>query len=451
MTRLPVLGALLACLTIAAILIGVQILRHDGDPLASWWFRLTIAASVPAYLLAVRQVLRGHGFLPIIIGLAVVLRVALVLSPPMLSSDLYRYIWDGRVQHAGINPYLHVPAAPALADLRDEAIYPHISRADYAPTIYPPAAQILFAAINAVSPSGYELTAMKAAAALMDALTVLCLLRLLALAKRPAAYVLIYAWNPLVLWEFAGNAHVDAAATTLLILAIMLRAGGKYRDGWAGMVLGAAMLIKFLPAVAAPALWRRGPGGRWLVAGCIACVISLYGFYIVFDHAGLKVLGFLSAYGTEEGLDSGTGVWALAGLGLLTNLPAWAPKLYFGCVAIGLAALGSWIAFRPRPMLGQAADILRIGRDTGLLAATLMLTLSPHYAWYYGWLAALAVLAPSRALIWLSSAALLLYQNPFSDHFLWQALLYAPALVLAWRDLRTAPATPAIPVLQGSI
>ena len=48
---------------------------------------------------------------------------ALLLFAPPHSTDIYRYIWDGRVQADGINPYRYVPADPALAHLRDAAIY----------------------------------------------------------------------------------------------------------------------------------------------------------------------------------------------------------------------------------------------------------------------------------------------------------------------------------------
>jgi hypothetical protein len=76
----------------------------------------------------------------IILAGAVAMRLALLFVEPCLSSDIYRYIWDGRVQIAGINPYRYVPKAPELAQLRDAAIFPNINRASYAPTIYPPVA-----------------------------------------------------------------------------------------------------------------------------------------------------------------------------------------------------------------------------------------------------------------------------------------------------------------------
>ncbi len=90
---------------------------------------------------------------------------------------LYRYVWDGRVQVAGINPYRYVPADPALRPLRDGAIYPHINRADYAPTIYPPMAQVIFRAVAAV---GHDVLAMKLAMLGFELLAIAVMLRLLA-------------------------------------------------------------------------------------------------------------------------------------------------------------------------------------------------------------------------------------------------------------------------------
>ena len=89
----------------------------------------------------------------VVLGFALAMRLALVGVEPLMSTDLYRYVWDGRVQAAGINPYAHVPADPALAALRDGAIYPHINRADYAVTAYPPVAQMFFLAVTRLSES----------------------------------------------------------------------------------------------------------------------------------------------------------------------------------------------------------------------------------------------------------------------------------------------------------
>jgi alpha-1,6-mannosyltransferase len=448
MTRLAGLAAVLAALTLAALGLGVSIARAMGDPFASWWFRGAIAASVPVYFLACRTVLRKDTkpALWLVLGVAIGLRAVLLLGPPLLSSDVYRYVWDGRVGTAGINPYLYLPVDPALAGLRDTAIYPHINRADYAPTIYPPVAQVIFAAVSSVSDS---VIAMKAAMVAFEALAMFCLARILTKLGRPAAQILIYAWNPVALWEFAGNGHVDAAAIGLMALALLWRSSGA-RMGLAGLALGAATLVKFLPAMLAAALWRNGRPGLRLALGCLAVVVGLYGVYALWGGAGAHVLGFLGSYGDEEGLASGSGIWVLSGLGLLAELPGWASRAYLGALAVGLVLLGSWIAFRPRPQPGSPADITRFCSDAALLGVVVMTGLSPHYAWYFAWLAVPATIAPSRSAIWMSAAAMILYYSPLPDRFLWPSILYLPAVVLMWIDARSARNAALVPALQGS-
>ena len=185
------------------------------------------------------------------LGVAVAMRAMTLVAPPLLSTDIYRYVWDGRVQLAGINPYRYVPDAPDLAFLRDEAVYPHINRGDYARTIYPPAAETVFALAAAVTPGVLGMKLMMLA---FDVLAIGALIRLLRIAGRDPAELLIYAWLPLPVWEFAGNAHIDAAAAGLLALALLLAV--RRRAVWTGIVLAAATLTKFLPAVVLPAFWR---------------------------------------------------------------------------------------------------------------------------------------------------------------------------------------------------
>src|SRR5205085_8955923 len=128
-----------------------------------------------------------------------------------------RYVWDGRVQAAGINPYRYVPADPALAFLRDQDIFPHINRADYAPTAYPPAAQAIFFLATRIQETG---TAIKLVVTGFEAVTIAAILALLRCDGLPPERVLIYAWHPLPIWEFAGAGHIDAAAIAFLCLAL---------------------------------------------------------------------------------------------------------------------------------------------------------------------------------------------------------------------------------------
>jgi len=142
----------------------------------------------------------GRRALAIVLVFGAAMRATTFLSPPLLSTNVYRYVWDGRVQASGVNPYLYLPNAPELRGLRDEAtgaeaIYPNINRADFAPTIYPPFAQAIFAIIAQVWPT---IWGVKTARLAFDLLAASMALELLRTAGLPAERMLIYVWNPLV-------------------------------------------------------------------------------------------------------------------------------------------------------------------------------------------------------------------------------------------------------------
>ena len=151
---LTAIGALLLLLT------GIGLWRqhiYDTDG-----FIIVALAQGAFYLAAVALTWRGGLSRRALIGVlavAALMRLVVLLAPPYLSDDINRYVWDGRVQGAGINPYRYIPADPHLATLRDETIFPRINRADYAPTIYPPVAEYIFFLGTRLSQS---LTAMKA-------------------------------------------------------------------------------------------------------------------------------------------------------------------------------------------------------------------------------------------------------------------------------------------------
>ena len=264
---------------------------HDTRVVA---FMVSICVAGLLWLLAVALV-RGASLPPrtiwLVLGVAVAMRVMTLVAPPLLSTDIYRYVWDGRVQLAGINPYRYVPEAPDVAFLRDDAVYPQINRGDYAPTVYAPAAEMVFALAAAVTPG---VLGMKLMMLGFDVLAIIALVPLLRIVDRDPAELLIYAWLPLPVWEFAGNAHIDAVATGLLALALLLAV--RRRAVWTGIVLAAATLTKFLPAVVLPAFWRPND---WRLP--IAFVAALCALYLPYLSVGWNVFGFLGGYASEEG------------------------------------------------------------------------------------------------------------------------------------------------------
>jgi alpha-1,6-mannosyltransferase len=421
------LGAALLALTIFGLLLDVPATSGDLHSRRVSMLLGLLAFSAAIYFAAVRLILRHtwpRGTIWLVLAVATLLRVVLLTEPPILSSDIYRYVWDGRVQAAGINPYRYIPADPALTSLRDAVIYPGVHRATYARTIYPPVAQLVFAGVGRIWDS---VMGMRLAILGFEALGVVCLLKLLPLAELPRERILIYAWNPLALWSFASDGHVDAIAIGLLGLALLLRA--RHKDGWAGAALAGAVLTKFFPLVVAPAFLRGGRFWRPALTGLVVVIIG----YALYSSAGWHVLGFLPSYAQEEGVDSGHGIWLLAGLAQLEALPSAAPIAYAACVALIFLGLGVMVLRQRAP----ENDVQALCRDTGMLAAAAMVATSPHYHWYFAWLALPAVVAPSRALLWLATTPLLLNQDPVpGDRFFWPSLIYVPALLLLFADPR---------------
>ena len=256
------------------------------------------------WAVAAALVLRGGDRRPalaLILGTAVLLRLIALAAPVFLSDDINRYIWDGRVQAAGINPYRYIPTDPELEPLRDPLIFPNINRNNYAPTIYPPVAQMLFLAANRF---GETALAVKLVFVTIEAVGIGTLLFILRAAGRPPEHILLYAWHPLPVWEIAGSGHVDAAVVTFAALALAAAVSG--RRVWSAVALAAATLVKFFPLVLAPALWRPDKSnlGDWRWPAAFIAVI--FAAYLPYIGIGSRALGFLPGYVAEENFGSGS-------------------------------------------------------------------------------------------------------------------------------------------------
>jgi len=348
------------------------------------------------YLVAVWVVLkegRFRGLIPVLV-FALLLRMAALATPPYLSDDIYRYVWDGRVQAAGINPYRFVPESRELLALRDGEIYPRINRRGYAPTIYPPLAEALFLAGTRISES---VTWVKLLMIAFEALTVWILVRLLRSLQLPPERVLIYAWNPLAIWEFAGSGHIDAAAIAFMVLAVWARRCN--RPGLTGLSLACATLTKLYPAMIFPALYRRWD---WKMPAAFGAAVVLA--YLPFASVGRRVLGFLPAYVEEEGLISGERFYPWKLIHNVWAIPQFDGVAYLAILLLVLLAVAGWLTFRKERHPG---DFLT---HSLVLAALTTVLFSPHYPWYFAWLLPLLVVVPDLSLLYLTLAAFVLYR-----------------------------------------
>jgi alpha-1,6-mannosyltransferase len=392
---------LLGCGAALLALTGLALRLQQPDDIDAFLAVVLLQGAV--YLAAVWLVWRPGSSRRVVLGIAAIaaiMRIPVALAPPYLSTDVYRYVWDGRVTAAGINPYRYVPADPHLAALRDPDIFPNINRADSAVTIYPPFAQAIFLVVTRISE---RVTAMKAAMVSFEIITFVLLVDLLAREGLPIGRVAVYAWHPLPLWEFAGSGHIDAALIALAVAALWAARCG--RSGLTGIFLAGATLTKLYPAVLFPALYRRR---GWAMTAAFAAAIAIG--YLPFIGVGWKVFGFLPGYAGEEGFDAGgTGFYLLSLIRHVAGLAELSGRTYaIGSLAI-LAALGIAI-MRSRDIADRAFV------PAALLATIFMVLVSPHYPWYFAWMIVFACFVRSFALLWLTIACLLLYLVPVGSH-----------------------------------
>ena len=204
-----------------------------------------------------------------ILVFAVVFRIALLAVPPSLSDDSFRYVWDGVVQVHGINPYEFAPEDTALSALHDEPIYHRLNSAPYF-TVYPPVSQAIFLLGALLYDQGwvYSHYAVKLIFVLMELLAVFIAARIV-----EPRWILLYALNPLVLLETAGQAHTESALLLLLVLTVYWARTGRGR--MASVALALAGWVKLYPFVLFPFLWRRFRWNGIWPGAAVAVLIAL--------------------------------------------------------------------------------------------------------------------------------------------------------------------------------
>jgi len=377
----------------------------SGIPLSAWlgveplrlhlpMFGAVFALYLLALWLVARGEMRGAPALGVVLGFALVFRVLQVWTPVYLSSDVYRYLWDGRVQLAGVSPYRYPPAAPELAGLRDLMVYPHINRPT-AVTVYPPAAQGIF--MLAASATARTIPAWRVLLVLADAMTILILLHVLRRLGASAAAVLGYAWSPLVVFEGIQAGHVDLVIIPIVLLALLWRMRGS---SWrAGLTLGVAVLVKLYPGILLLAWWRRGD---WHFPAAVVAMVGL-GYLPYAATVGFGALGFLPTYISDPYEDANLGLRALVTypFGLADPVVRGAAMTFFFML---LTAVLIYIART------SVHDATGAWNATALaVGAYVLLVPTAMHPWYVVWIVPFLCVRPSAAWLWFSGAVTLSY------------------------------------------
>ena len=278
--RLYGLGAIL----LVSLVICARGFRGDGEAFPV----IPLSVAGVAYLLAIREFFRTSTFPKrvIVVGLllAALWHIAFLRIPTGSDDDIRRYVWDGRLQRLGYNPYLVVPSDPTMAALHTDET--RALNNPNLPSIYPPGAQFFFRMVTAVRESVF---AMRVAFAFCELAIVLLLLDSLRRTGRGEHWVLAFAWHPLLATEVVGSGHVDIFGVLLLVLsfAALLR---RWRT-FAAVAFALAVAVKFLPIVLLPLYWRRVR----IRDGLLAAIVFVLLYVPFLDH-GRIATGSLGSY-----------------------------------------------------------------------------------------------------------------------------------------------------------
>ncbi len=272
----------------AILLVALTICSRKFSSIGAPSFIIPLVVAGIAYLLAIREFFCTLKFRPrvIVIGLvlAALWHFAFLFVTPGADDDIHRYVWDGRVQRLGYNPYLIVPSDPALAPLHTPETrtlnHPELA------SPYPAGAELFFRAVTAIYESIF---ALKVAFVLCDFAIVLILLDILRRSGQAAHWVLAYAWNPLLAMEVAGSGHIDIVGVLLLL--ISAAALGRRWRAIAAVAFGMAVAVKLLPIILLPLYWKRV---RIRDGALAAIVVALV--YLPFLNHGRIPTGSLGTY-----------------------------------------------------------------------------------------------------------------------------------------------------------
>lgn len=354
-----------------------------------------------------RAVKKAAPALWVILALGLFMRGAMFFSIPVLEDDSYRYLWDGAVTAKGIDPYKYAPAEVAQNSVfgtsEHEAHSPDLKQLEalaeqhpeahsrinfpYVSTIYPPLTQAAFAVAHWIDPFG--LNGWRWVLLLSDLVTFGLLLSVLKAFQRPAVWISLYWWNPVVIMQGFGAGHMDLLVLPFLLFALLM--AKSKRTGLASLALAGGAVVKIWPVLLFPFLLRP------LLRRPILALVYSIGF-------GVTVLAMLlpqvvHAVAPEAGLNAYASDWrthafvfAILEDFVLAPLeaPGQAARLI---VAMAIISLTGFLALR----FGD--DVSRLPSLWAVVIAALILLSPTGYPWYFIWLAPLLPFLPRFGLI----------------------------------------------------
>lgn len=365
-TLIVVLSAAGAIITIMLLLLAI-----DYDVTSYLYVAIAASAAylVFAFLIFRIELEKRHLYFLLIIFF--VARIFFLFSPPLGSKDVYRYLWDGKVFSAGVNPYKFAPNDAQLIELQSEKLPSEVTF-KHLKTIYFPAAQILF--LTAYNISGEEIWGTKILILLFEILLLLSALKFLP--DKQKKFMLLYFAAPLTIIQFAVDAHLDAFGFAFMVLSIFLFEKKKYKISFA--LLAFAVLIKPAAAVIFPFYLFYVQGWKSKIINAALFIAVSAGTFIPFSISANPVDSIFLF--TERWVFNGA-LYSLMNIFIGDYLTV---RIICGLTFAAIYALIFFSKFELREKIFYSMLFL-------LLCSPIV------HPWYVGWLAALLILNPMRS------------------------------------------------------
>ena len=368
---------------------------------------------------------------------SILFRVVLLLMVPNLSDDCYRFIWDGRLSAHGINPFSFLPASIvntriALNAHLDTNLYALLNSKNYY-TVYPPVLQGVFFIAAKICPDSImgSIVCMRVFILGAETGSILLLSGLLKRMNMPVKNVLIYALNPLVVFELTGNLHFEAFVIFFLLLFLYF----LLREQWLAAIpaFSLAVVSKLIPLIFLPFLIRRLGIRKFTVFITVCFVITIISFVPFFNPDIATNIG--------------------SSIGLYFQTFEFNGSLFYLMRWLGYAAWG----YDPIATIGKITPLLVLscicalvffkrGNKPADLIPAMLFSLSAYlsvasivHPWYIAPLLVLSVFTRYRyALIW-SGLVFLSYSAygfvPYKENYLLLALEYVPVYGYAFYEI----------------
>ena len=222
---------------------------------------------------------------------AVLFRLIFLFSLPTLSQDFYRFIWDGRLILAGLNPYLYTPnelivSSPELFSEMN-TLHNGMGRlsAKYFSN-YPPIHQIPFILASLIFKKSIfgSVVVIRIILIIADLGILIYTKKLLKKLKLPTRSVYWFILNPLVIIELTGNLHFEGLMLCFFIMALYFIHSKKWH--MASIAMASSIAVKLIPILSLPLVvnklgWKKSIV-FYITTGCVIVILFLPFFSLDF-------------------------------------------------------------------------------------------------------------------------------------------------------------------------